>query len=103
MISPTLQPQIVEKIVRKNGRLFSVRAALIEIDGKPYVRVLSATPIQTIGDASKQKSKKAYALPEIRTKAQSEAFAYKIGETVSPFFSNLDFFISQMTRAPARQ
>jgi hypothetical protein len=98
-----LQPKIVEKVVRKNGRDFTVRVAVAVLGDKTYYRVVSVTPVYALArDLRFEKRDKNQCLCLTGAVAQCDNnFSYDFGaDTVSPYFS-LDFFISQMTRAPS--
>lgn len=110
MLVKSLQTKILEKVVRgKNGQFFSVRFEVTEIDGKTYGRVLSVSPVSELESQSavtiyrnknKTHTKKPFLLQGHKqkvSKTESKDFNTKI---LSPYVS-LDFFMSQMTRAPS--
>ncbi|OHA26314.1 MAG: hypothetical protein A3C06_04720 [Candidatus Taylorbacteria bacterium RIFCSPHIGHO2_02_FULL_46_13] len=110
MLVKTLQTKILEKVVRgKNGQLFCIRFEVTEIDGRTYGRILCVSPISELKSQSavtiyrnrnKNSTNKPYLLRTPKQKAhktESKDFNTKI---LSPHFS-LDFFTSQMTRAPS--
>lgn len=102
-ITENLQPQIIEKIVRRGGRCFNVRVVVAVVGGKAYYRVVSVTPVYSLErDSRFEIREKNIILCLSGAVAEGNSnFVYDFGgETISPYFS-LDFFISQMTRAPS--
>ncbi len=106
MLALKLQENIVERIVRtKSGQLVRAVFLVSEYQGELRVRLISASPIQ------KSTGIRNYELG-IRNKIlcisgacakspaiTSEHHIYR--EIVSPFFNKLEFFVSQLTRAPS--
>ena len=107
-VSAQNQRGIFEKVVRaKDGRLFAVRFVVIETSGQFRARIISAAQVielgcrvKGIGYKGKKKKEKPILLNGSRapsTKPQAlSSFPF-----VSPFVSELEFFVSQMTRAPS--
>lgn len=106
MISTYFQPQIIEKNIRsKDGRLLRVRVAVAQIDGRTYGRILGVELVGEITCNIKHitcNTRRVGLLPiYIYTGNQplgQNTFKTKIA---SPYFHSLEFFISQMPRAPS--
>lgn len=103
LINFDLQPKIVEKIVRKNSISYRVRAEFSYVEGKILGRIISIERVRAISEfpiSSFRSSKKPLCLGGVVGQEESN-FPCDFGEeTISPYFS-LDFFVSQMTRAPS--
>ncbi len=103
LINFDLQPKIVEKIVYRNGATYRIRAEFSYVEGRFLGRIISIERIHTISEFSIsnfQFSQNPLCIGGTVEKGDSN-FAFDFGEeTVSPYFS-LDFFISQLTRAPS--
>lgn len=96
-------PHICERVVRRNGRLFRVRFAVAVIDGEVCGRILSAEPVGELGSKKKEvrsKQEKAFYLPSPKKAGIAIKSRYQSKKIISPF-SELQFFVSQMTRAPS--
>ncbi|HEY4499014.1 MAG TPA: hypothetical protein VJH94_03050 [Candidatus Paceibacterota bacterium] len=93
---------IFQKTLRgKDGRLFNVCFEVIEIAGHTRARIISATPVCELkGNCAKTTTTRAY-LPVSRAEPPPTPKPQEFHSYTSPFFSELDFFVSQMTRAPS--
>ena len=98
----TLKPQgkIVEKMVRtKTGEYVWAVFLVVENNGEFKVRVLSVKPIdKLVGAIEKAKCLKGCSLKSPAV----ISYRHKYFSLVSPFFNNLEFFVSQPTRAPSQ-
>lgn len=101
--SPYVQPEIYERIVRaKYGRLMRVRFVAVEIGDEILGKIISVEPVLEIKNTLLLKEGKEIilALPAPHNPI-SVSFSYRVSYKIpSPFFT-LDFFMSQMTRAPS--
>lgn len=95
MITPYSQTKFVEKLITsRNGEVFKVVFCVSLVDGQIKATVVSATPVIEKAEVS---------LLPILNKKQVSTFVKEIvlnDLIVSPFF-NLEFFMSQPTRAPS--
>jgi hypothetical protein len=95
--------EITERVLRaKNGVLMLVRFAVTTIDGRPHIRILSATPVHTLGGQVRVQGTAPLCLPYTCKQTTYHAPQPTSFPFQSPYFSRLDFFTSQMTRAPSR-
>ena len=93
----TRQFEIFEKVVRQNGHLFLVRFVILERAGKLRGKVLSCTPIEVLAGSAEPST--SY-LPVFRHTQAAPTETRTFEEILSPF-TTLEFFVSQMTRAPS--
>ena len=92
------QSEIFEKVVLKNGRLFRIRFVVLERGGKLRGKILSCQPIEILaGESTESTSSYLPALADLQPAPISRVL---FEELVSPL-STLEFFMSQMTRAPS--
>ena len=94
---------IFERIVRdKNGVLIRVLFTVVEIDGKFQGQIISATPLVSEAENTKNNtSEKFVCLPCLKkSKIITKDSHVSFESLLSPYFS-LEFFMSQPTRAPA--
>src|SRR3989344_5365523 len=109
LISYSVQPHIYEKVVRaKNGRLARVRFVITDIDGQIRGRVLSVVPVSELPSRVtiyRNKTETSFYNQRVLNAPtkKTERFFQRAcdGLITSPYFSSLDFFVSQMTRAPS--
>lgn len=100
MLVQSLQTKILEKVVRgKNGRLVRVRFEVTEIDGRTYGRILSVSPIHELKPCTTIYRSIAQLAGARKEKEPRPVLGFT-DSVVSPFTS-LEFFVSQMTRAPS--
>ncbi|MEK7169660.1 MAG: hypothetical protein AAB767_00035 [Patescibacteria group bacterium] len=92
------EAEIFEKIVRRNGRFFLVRFVIVERGGKLRGRVISCEALEVLPVGVTAESERC--LPAFSDVQPAPITRKRFEEIVSPFFT-LEFFISQMTRAPA--
>ncbi|MDE2188264.1 MAG: hypothetical protein KGJ35_00840 [Patescibacteria group bacterium] len=94
---------IFERIIAdKNGRLMRVRFAVIEVDGELRGRVISVAPVLQIAPQPKAAPRTILCLScsaVTATKITSKVRPWN--NLTSPYFSSLEFFMSQPTRAPS--
>lgn len=91
--------KVFEKVVRKNGKLFLVRFVIVESAGKLRGKIISCEAIEALkGSVSPLQQN---FLPFSLGKSSVPASRIPREKIVSPF-SSLEFFMSQMTRAPSR-
>src|SRR3989344_8348375 len=101
-ISTQNQQGIFEKVLRgKDGRLYAVRFVITDTDGQIRGRVLSVEPVLELGYRGKGIGYrvKRLCLASIYTEPKPEPKQPYTNPLGSPYFSSLDFFVSQMTRA----
>ena len=100
MLQVKSQGKIVEKIVRtKNGEYVLAVFLVEDFGGEFKVRVLSVKPIDKLVGATL----KAKCLSGCSLESPAViSYRHKYHSLVSPFFNNLEFFVSQPTRAPSR-
>ncbi len=91
------QSEIFEKVVLRNGKLFRVRFVVIEREGKLRGKVVSCDVIETL-DGDINDTKKYFPLDIELGGFFEETRTFDV--IASPY-SYLDFFVSQMTRAPS--
>lgn len=111
------QPKVFEKNIHdRSGRLLRVRFVVAEFDGRVYGKILSVEPIVELRsrNCNKEVGIRNY---ELRFRNQSKQRPFLPLELVSssirnskfilhnslssPYFHSLEFFTSQMTRAPS--
>ena len=92
------QSEIFEKVVTKNGKLFLVRFVIVERGGKLRGRVISCEALEVLPAGVTAESE--HCLPAFSAVEPAPVTRRIFEELVSPFFT-LEFFISQMTRAPS--
>ncbi|MSU55827.1 MAG: hypothetical protein EXS51_00750 [Candidatus Taylorbacteria bacterium] len=92
------QSGILEKLVRRNGKLFLMRFVVLEREGKLRGKILSCQPIEILAGESTE-STSSY-LPVLADLQPAPISRVLFEELVSPL-STLEFFMSQMTRAPS--
>ncbi|KKU96067.1 MAG: hypothetical protein UY29_C0016G0025 [Parcubacteria group bacterium GW2011_GWC2_48_17] len=90
--------RIFEKIVHQHGRLFLVRFVILEREGRLRGKIISCEPIGVLSDTGAAKEK--YLLPISFSAKDAPEGKLCFKRIVSPF-SKLEFFISQMPRAPS--
>ncbi|OHA20853.1 MAG: hypothetical protein A2849_04210 [Candidatus Taylorbacteria bacterium RIFCSPHIGHO2_01_FULL_51_15] len=98
------QSDIFEKTVRRGGKLFLVRFVIVERCGQLRGKVLSCEPVEELAGCTMYDlgcKDKNYFLP-VRSKGTTPVADTKttVDEIVSPY-TTLEFFMSQMTRAPS--
>lgn len=93
------QSEVFEKVVTKNGKLFLVRFVILEKEGRLRGKVISCEAIETLPAGVTAESE--HCLPVFSDIQPAPITGERFEEIVSPFFT-LEFFISQMTRAPSR-
>lgn len=92
------QSEIFEKIVNRDGKAFRIRFVILERGGRLRGKVISCEAIEALsGDIATEEEK---CLPVFAAKQSTPTTRVDFREIVSPF-STLEFFMSQMTRAPA--
>jgi len=91
------QSQIFEKVVLRNGKPFLVRFVVVEREGKLRGKVISCEAVETL--AGESADTKQYLPFDIGPATHAEE-TRTFDAIVSPYTS-LEFFISQMTRAPS--
>lgn len=90
---------IYQKVFYHGGRFFRVRFVIVERDGRFLGKIISCEAIEVIGGTHAVKRR--YFLPisfSLHSATNQRTYFSKI---TFPF-SKLEFFISQMPRAPAR-
>jgi hypothetical protein len=92
------QSEIFEKVVVRNGRLFLVRFVIVERGGKLRGRVISCEAIVALPAGAAAERERC--LPAFSRTEPAPVTRKHFKEIASPFFT-LEFFISQMTRAPS--
>lgn len=96
------QQGIFEKVVRaKDGRLYNVCFEIVEVAGQIRARVISACPVSELKGECVSDKKTYTSLPGFSVEPPPTPKEPEFQTEASPFFSELDFFVSQMTRAPA--
>ena len=91
------QSEIFEKIVIRGGKIFLVRFVIVEREGKLRGKVISCEAVEALS-GTKQASE-GY-LPVTLNAPAAPSDITSFDEIISPY-STLEFFMSQMTRAPA--
>jgi hypothetical protein len=110
MLTPHLQSRFIEKVLTdRNGQQFRVLFLVSLINGEVRGQVVSAQPIygqvKTVSlpsSVAKETSWSKLCLP--CTKAAAKIIGSKIRpwtRVASPYYSSLEFFMSQPTRAPS--
>lgn len=94
----TGRSEIFEKVVNRGGTFFRIRFIILKREGRLRGKVLSCEAIETLSGETVETSS-AY-LPIGSTKQSRPSTAVRFEEIFSPF-SALEFFMSQMTRAPS--
>ena len=98
MLIASNQIQISERTIRsKEGFLFRVRVAVMDVGGVPHIKVLN---VSRVGQLQGKQVNKALSLPHF-TKIAEDFVIENASHVESPFFSAFDFFMSQPTRAPS--
>jgi hypothetical protein len=99
MLQVKSQGKIVEKIVRTKTGEYVLAVFLVEDFGGEFkVRVISVKPIEKLAGAIE----KVKCLSGCSLKSPAViSYRHKYHSVVSPFFNNLEFFVSQPTRAPS--
>ncbi len=93
---------IFKRVLRgRGGQLYNVCFEVIEVAGNTRARIISATPVCELKGACAQKKETYVSLPGFSAEPPPAPKEPEFHTNVSPFFSELDFFVSQMTRAPA--
>ncbi len=95
---------IFEKVLRgKDGRLYAVRFVVTEIAGQTRARVISASPVAELGGRVNGEGcrKIELCLPTLATEPEPKPQSVFNINFVSPRLSSLEFFVSQMIRAPS--
>jgi|SRR3989344_5983982 len=108
-ISTQNQQGIFEKVLRgKDGRLYAVRFVITDTDGQIRGRVLSIVPVSELPSRItiyRNKTETSFYNQRVLNAPtkKTERFFQRAcdGLITSPYFSSLDFFVSQMTRAPS--
>ncbi len=104
MLTTYFQPKIFERMTRTmDGRLVRVRFAVAVIDGEVCGRIVGVEEVGELPIFNFQFSifkKKTFCLAGANRKAEVVKSCYKNRKIISPF-STLEFFMSQMTRAPS--
>lgn len=97
------QCEVLERIARApDGRLFRVRFVIVERDGVLRGRVISCEEIVSLSDVKDGGLwiKDYLYLPHSKTRVSQARTRISAARILSPYTS-LDFFMSQMTRAPS--
>lgn len=92
------QSEIFEKVVTKNGKFFLVRFVIVERGARLCGRIISCEAIETLPVGVTAETE--HCLPAFSALEPAPTTKERFVEIVSPFFT-LEFFISQMTRAPS--
>jgi len=110
MLTPNLQSRFIEKVLTdRAGQQFRVLFLVSLVDGEVRGQIVSAQPIETIksarlpGRVSKGSPWTKLCLPAV--KSITKIVDTKIrswSRVASPYYSSLEFFMSQPTRAPSR-
>ena len=97
------QSDIFEKIVQRNGRLFRVRFIVVESAGKLRGRIVSYEEVLTVSSVKDKglRIKDFLCLPPSRARHAVKDEGLRIKDSFSSPYFSLEFFTSQMTRAPA--
>ncbi|MDO8594975.1 MAG: hypothetical protein Q7R93_05730 [bacterium] len=93
------QSEIFERIVNRNGKLFLVRFVVVERAGKLRGKVISCEAIESLSGSTKETSRNY--LPILRLPRIVKDEGLRIKDCLISPFSSLEFFMSQMTRAPS--
>jgi hypothetical protein len=91
------EPEIFERLVEREGKLFRVRFLIFEREGRLLGKVTSCEAIETLSGETCEAGHYFPAAVEL------DGFSENIrtfDTVVSPYFF-LEFFLSQMTRAPS--
>lgn len=110
MLTPHLQSRFIEKVLTDRfGQQFRVLFLVSLVNEEVHARIVSAQPIFEAtktaalpGRVSKMSSWTKLCLP--CTKAAAKIIASRVrswSRVASPYYSSLDFFMSQPTRAPS--
>jgi len=109
MLTPHLQSRFAEKILTdRTGRQFRVLFLVSLVDGEVRAQFVSAQPIFNAtnaalpGRVAKSTPWSKLCLP--CTKAAAKIISSRVksrSRVASPYFSSLEFFMSQPTRAPS--
>lgn len=101
-ISAQNQQGIFEKVLRgKDGRLYTVRFLVLGATEQARVRILSAILVPTLDGDCQKHGKVSRLLLHGDTSNAEEFLNLDSQPFISPFVSRLEFFVSQMTRAPS--
>ena len=90
--------EIFERVIRQNGRLFRVRFVILEREGKLRGKIISCEPVEVIDEIGAVEGK--YFLP-VSFSAQGAPRGKTCFQGIVSPFSELEFFTSQMPRAPS--
>lgn len=93
------QSEIYEKVVQRDGELFLVRFVILERGGKLRGKIISCEAIEALPAGITTESE--HCLPAFSNVEPAPITQERFEEIVSPFFT-LEFFVSQMIRAPSR-
>ena len=92
------QSNIFEKVVRQSGRFFRIRFVIVEREGRMRGKIISCEPVEVIDEIVTVEGK--YFFP-ISSSAQCAPRGKTCLQGIVAPFSKLEFFTSQMTRAPS--
>jgi len=110
MLTPHLQSRFIEKVLTdRSGRQFRVLFLVSLVNGEVRGQIVSAQPIFEGATAAALPGRVAKAMPWSTlclpcTKAAAKIIASRIhswSRVASPYYSSLEFFMSQPTRAPS--
>src|ERR1035437_4158582 len=109
MLTPNLQSRFIEKVLTdRNGQQFRVLFLVSLVDGEVRGQIISAQPIfeavKAVGLPGRvYKGSPCTKLCLPCTKAATKIIESKVkswSRVASPYYSSLEFFMSQPTRAP---
>lgn len=97
------QSQIIERILRtKTGELAKVSFLVVEYQGKVRARVIAIEPVKSLGGETSCPTSSNFLIAGKCAKKFEATLQRVFSEFVSPYFE-LNFLMSQPTRAPARR
>ncbi len=93
---------LFEKVLRaKDGRLYAVVFSVSELEGQVRAKIIRATLVDELEGTQDLSGMAPICLSCNSSSLEQEKQVDTYGAFVSPSVSELDFFVSQMTRAPS--